>query len=241
MPEYRFYKQGPLKPGPVEIDEDEAHHLVHVMRLQPNDPLELVNGQGDLAQAKVIKCGKKTAIAEILSVKHEEPPSFSLIIAQAMPRFSRLDVILEKGTELGMTEIWLFPGERSDKEKFTEGQGNRIQKILIAAMKQCGTLHLPKLKWLPPLSEWQRPLPYPLFFGDVTPDAPSLIEAWHKIRPRMGVIFAVGPEKGFSEHELQILQEGSGLGVSLGKLILRTDTAPLAALSLLSALQHYKA
>lgn len=236
MPEYRFFKKGPLLEGQLTIEEDEAHHLIHVMRMEPGDALELVNGQGALAKATVEKCGKKTALVKVQSVAQSDPPSFSTIIAQAIPRFSRLDILLEKGTELGMTELWLYPGERSEKERFTEHQKERMEKILISALKQCGALYLPSLVWMPPLSEWKE-VKYPLFFGDLRSPPLAFWSAWQSQEPQEGAVFVVGPEKGFTEAEVKLLESWGAKGVSLGEHILRTETAPLAALSVMGQLQ----
>jgi 16S rRNA (uracil1498-N3)-methyltransferase len=233
MPENRFFSHSPLSLGETLLDEDEAHHLQHVMRLVAGDNIELIDGKGALAQGTIKKCSKRNIVVEVSEVQKEPPPPFSMIIAQAIPRFQRLDVILEKGTELGMTELWLFPGVHSEKGQFTEPQKERIQKILIAAIKQYGRLYLPIVSYCEPLNEWKN-VPYPLFYGDLSPNAPLLINAFGK--PEKGVIFAIGPERGWSPEELTHLKTLNGKGVSLHSNILRTDTAPLAALSVMSQL-----
>lgn len=231
MPENRFFTFHPLQIGEATLEEEEAHHLQHVMRLNAGDRVELIDGNGALAKAVIKKCSKRAILLEVKEVHIETPPSFSIIIAQAIPRFQRLDVILEKGTELGMTELWLFPGAHSEKSQFTDPQKERIQKILISAIKQCGRLYLPQVKFIEPLEEWKSPL-YPLYFGDLTPQTPLFIDAFSK--SERGVIFAVGPEKGWSPDELSQLKKLKAKGVSLHSNILRADTAPLAALSLIS-------
>lgn len=233
MPDNRFFSHSPLALGETTLDEDEAHHLQHVMRLSAGDKIELIDGKGVLAQATIKKCSKRSILVEVTDVQKEPPSNFSIIIAQAIPRFQRLDVILEKGTELGMTELWLFPGVHSEKGQFTDPQKERIQKILIAAIKQCGRLYLPFVRYCAPLSDWKN-LPYPLFYGDLSPNTPRLIDAYGK--PEKGSIFAVGPERGWSPEELAHLKALNGKGVSLHSNILRTDTAPLAALSIISQL-----
>lgn len=229
MPHDRFYLDADLISGhEVTLDKEEGHHL-QVMRPKPGDQVEIINGRGALALGSIVN---KQAI-HIDSVTHVPENSFQLIIAQAMPRFSRLDTILEKGTELGMTSLWLFPGEKSEKTTFSDNQKERMDKILIAAMKQCGSLYLPKLEIHPSIATWKS-LPYPIFFGDVGEEAPHFYLSWKKTSPEKGAIFVIGPESGLTEKEESHLKGLHAKGVTLHKNILRTDTAPLAALTLMS-------
>ncbi len=235
MAENRFYLPKPLAEGPVEIEGDEAHHIIHVMRLKEGARLDLVNGFGELAEAVLATTRKKSATVNIERILKQPPPSFSLIIAQASPRFAKLDMIVEKATELGMTELWLFPGDKSEKCAYSDHQTERLKRIMIAAMKQCGRLYLPHLKFQKPLSEWQH-TELPLFFGDLRPGAPTLLSAWSPAHQK-GAIFAIGPESGFSMNEVEALLKLKAQGISLHWNILRTETAPIAALSIMSQLQ----
>jgi 16S rRNA (uracil1498-N3)-methyltransferase len=233
MPENRFYiPQIPAEQETISLEGDEWKHLM-VLRPKLKDVVELVDGKGRLAQGEIIQLQKNHAHLKILSIDHTAPPNFELILAQALPRTSRLDVILEKGTELGMTELWLFPGEASEKKAITPPQQNRMQHLAIAAIKQCGRLFLPQVKLLPGIAEWKE-MAFPLFFGDVRSGKPSLMQSWQAHPPKRGAIFVIGPEKGFMPKEISHLENIGAQGVTLNEQILRTDTAPLAALSLMS-------
>jgi len=232
MPAERYYIDSALTIGSTLILEGtEFHHLAHVMRAAVDDKVDLVNGKGTLAKATIESVDKKKARLAIQSAETEDPPTFEVILAQAMPRLNRLDFILEKGTELGMTEIWLFPGVHSERKALTEHQIERMKAITIAAMKQCGRLYLPKILVKPPISDWQPPQ-FPLFFGDVNPSSPNFQNLWNP--KAAGLIFAVGPESGFTAQETQQLIEKNGNGVKLHQSILRTDTASLTALALVN-------
>lgn len=232
MPAERYYIDTPLTAGSTLILEGtEFHHLAHVMRAKIDDEVEVVNGNGTLAKATVESLDKKKARLAVHDVKTEEPPTFEVILAQAMPRLNRLDYILEKGTELGMTEIWLFPGSHSERKTLTDHQIERMKAITIAAMKQCGRLYLPKISVMPPISHWSQPR-LPLFFGDVNPSSPNFQSLWDPLAP--GLIFVVGPESGLTAQETEHLLEKNGKGVKLHQSILRTDTASLAALALVN-------
>lgn len=233
MPDNRFYIPLKLEKGTtVTLAEEEARHLF-VMRTQLGENLELVNGQGQLAHSKLLRLTKKEAQVEIENVITQKKSPFELILAQAIPRVNRLDAILEKGTELGATAFWLFPGLQSEKIHLSEHQLARMEKILISALKQCGRLYLPQIQLRPNLLEWQKPN-YPIYFGDLRESAPSFQKAWETAPPKEGAIFVVGPEKGFSQSETHYLEKLGAHGVKLHTNILRTDTAPLSALSLIS-------
>src|SRR5207248_2602313 len=134
----------------------ELHHLVNVMRTRLGEKIEVVNGQGQLAEAILQSIEKKSASLRIESVETSSPFSQRLILAQGMPKQNRLEFIIEKGTELGMTEIWLFPASRSEKKDFSVNQLERLNILTIAAMKQCGRLFLPKIVIMPPLKQWKQ-------------------------------------------------------------------------------------
>ncbi|MCH9627082.1 MAG: Ribosomal RNA small subunit methyltransferase E [Chlamydiales bacterium] len=221
MPHNRFYVDTPFALH-IEVDmQEEARHL-KVMRLHKGDPIELVNGRNQLAQAVI----KSAQTAEIMELNEHTPPS-PVILCQAIPRLNRLDTIVEKGTELGMTELWLFPGQRSEKKELTANQYKRVKQITVAAMKQCGRLDLPSIQIKPPLAQW-RELNFAAYYGSLAERAPPFLSVLQK---KEGLHFFVGPEAGFTSEEERILETLGVRGVKLHPWILRTDTAPLAALS----------
>lgn len=230
MPAERFFAKGELSEGAeLFLDGTEFHHFAHVMRGNAGDRIELVNGMGYLAEAEVKALEKKKGARLLInSVKYENPPVRQITLMQAVPRPNRLDFILEKGTELGMTEIILFPGERSERKSFTESQLERMEAQIIAALKQCGRLWLPKLTFGESIEKWKKG-DYKLFFGDVDPAAPLLKAQVNAAN----CAFVVGPESGFTDKETTQLKNLGAIGVSLNTHILRTDTAALAALAIL--------
>jgi 16S rRNA (uracil1498-N3)-methyltransferase len=213
------------------LEGDEFRHL-KVMRAAPGDTIELVNGEGTLAAAVLQLINKDSASLRIQNIQTSPPTQNPLIIAQAIPRMNRLDFILEKGCELGMDEIWLFPGHESEKKDISANQQERIFNILVASTKQCGRLWLPKVRIFPSF-----PVDFKgcqAFYGDIRKQAPLFSQVWHKKRPGQGVLFFIGPEKGFNSDEIEKLEDLGATGVRLHPYILRTDTAPLAALALMS-------
>lgn len=221
MPSDRFFVSDIHNPL---LNAEELRHL-KVMRIRDGEIFELVDGKGHLAT------GHKIQDKIIIDTIETTPPPHPAIIAQAFPKINRLDVILEKGCELGMTELILFPGENSEKFDLSPNQLKRAETILISAMKQSGRLFLPKLTIAQPLYKWEKPS-LPSFFGDTDPSAPFFLDLLSK--PLKGALFFVGPEKGFTPEEREILQKMGVKGVKLSPYILRTETAPLAALTLIN-------
>ena len=179
MPKERFFTNQELGTNNhVEISGQEFHHLAHVMRMQENEEVELVNGHGTLGFATLVKKDKKSALFLINDIYQAKAESKKIILAQALPRINRLDMIIEKATELNVTEIWLFPGTLSERKTLTDHQIERLEGLSIAAMKQCGRLFLPKIKICKTLDQWKE-FPSCCYFGDVSKDAPHFLKAYH--------------------------------------------------------------
>ena len=233
MPIDRFYVADLPESGIVEISGVEHHHLAHVMRLHVGQQVELVDGRGALATALVAVVGRHATVVEVRNLVRSSPPPFLPIIAQALPRQPHLETIVEKGTELGMAQLWLFPAERSARNELNTKQIQRLEAIAVAALKQCGRLHLPQIISKGPISSWEE-LPYPLLWGCLDPHAPTLLEQ----SLQCGVIVAIGPESGFSPDEEAWFSMQYAQGVRLHRNILRTETASLAALSIIEQMIH---
>lgn len=222
----RFYIDGSLESGSLLLSGSEFHHLAHVMRVRVGEEIELINGRGSLAQAIVEKMEKESALLSLSHIETHPRPKPLFLIALPILKMDRLEWAVEKATELGADAFRLFPAEWSEKKHLTEHQFERIMHIVISAMKQCGRLYLPSIEWFPTMSEAIQ-TDFPVFFGDLDPSAVSLA-------PQKGnSLFISGPEKGFSPKEIEILRKRAH-GVRLSENVLRAETAPLVALSLLS-------
>jgi len=210
------------------IDGSEFHHLAHVLRGKAGDEIELVNGRGDIASARIEKMDKKSASLRILHLENHPKPYPLLFAAIAFLRMEKLDWAIEKATELGADTIVLFPAEHCEKKQISDHQIERLRHLSIAAMKQCGRLYLPTINIFSSLEKVLEIDAYALF-GDVDPNA-SLLE---KIPNKSQILFITGPERGFSNRE-EILLKQKAKGVRLHLNILRAETAPIVALSILS-------
>ena len=227
----RFYLSGNWKEGDtVRLEGTEHHHMIHVVKIRVGEEVELLNGRG-LRGVSVLKSSdKRSAILEVVSVKQEPIPPPRFILALPLMRPSKLEWVIEKGTEIGADAFWLYPADHSEKETLSEHQLERLDHIAISAMKQCGRADLPPIRPLPGLKELLKEAPLPCLFGDVEVSGKGLKE----LRPEK-CLFITGPERGFSQEEATLLKL-EGQGVHLPTHTLRAETAPIVALSMLRAL-----
>lgn len=158
------------------------------------------------------------------------PPPFQIILSLAFLKPKNLDLVLEKGTELGATAFYLFPADKSEKKSLSETQLQRLRYLTISALKQCGRLDLPRIEIHPPLKSWIPPHGT-AYFGDLSSEAPPLTPT-----PSDQMVF-IGPEGGFSKNEEDTLRNHlKAKGIRLNPNILRAETAAICALSQLSHL-----
>ncbi len=236
MPVHRFFLKDPLQSPTAVLTGPEFHHLKHVMRIRPGETIELVNGQGTVANAELTQIKDSEALFEIHKKTQSLPPSFEIILAQGLTKPSLLDWILEKGTELGATQFWLFPGDQSEKKSLSSHQLPRLEHLVISALKQSKRLYLPSILLKPPLHQWSKP-DATLLFGSLSPAAKPLQSSYSS-----PLIIVIGPEKGLSPEERLFLETNlQATGISLHPNTLRAETAALCALSQLSYLYSLQA
>jgi len=227
MPHNRYFVDNPLIEGDsLLLEGNESHHLTHVMRQKPGDLVELINGKNSLALAQVEKILKHQTLLQIQSSFTKKIEKPKIILAQALPKLHALELILEKGTELGADAFWLFPGRLSEKNQVKPEQLTKWRQWTIAALKQCGRLDLPEILIYPPLEQWEKPEGL-LYFGDLRPSAVKMGPS--KTSP---LLFFIGPEKGFHKEEIELLEKKwQALGIKLHDNILRVETAAITALA----------
>lgn len=232
MPTNRFFYKDPLQQGQSILLAGEEYAHLKVMRPREGEKIELVSGSGQLAHALVQALERHAAHLLIESVEQEKKP-FSLILAQAFIKQPKLEWVVEKATELGASEIWLFPGELSERDKLSSNHLQRLHQLTIAAMKQCGRLYLPQIVEKPPLSQWNQ-VEGELLFSDLDMTAPFL---WEQRLGASTPILLIGPESGFSSSEKNIaLGTLHAKPVRLHTNTLRAETASLVALALMQTL-----
>lgn len=223
MPVSRFYVPEVFNEQNIlELKEKEAYHFTKVLRGQRDDEVELFNGNGSLAHCIVTDVSKNSVSVRIETVHKEPKKKCENVLIQALLRGSKLDLILEKGTELGIDAFHFFVADRSEKKELKPSQRERMEAIIVAASKQSGRLYLPTLHFHNKLSE----TPYTdAAYGSFEADATPL--ASHG--------FVNGPESGFSDKELELLCNCKKATLSTN--ILRTETAAIAAATVIGLLE----
>jgi 16S rRNA (uracil1498-N3)-methyltransferase len=217
----------------VRLDGDEARHAVRVLRIRPGDEITVSNGAGQVVRAFVTEAGN-ALIADVKERRSEPRRAPALYVFAAIPKAGKLDLVVQKLTELGVEVIQPYPAARSvarwDARK-SEGQTARLNAIAHEAAKQSRRAWLPVVRTPRPLDELE--LPGPSFVLDASA-AVRLTDALPAERPKeIGLI--VGPEGGLSPGEVDDLSARGAAPVSLGPLILRTETAALVAATVAGA------
>ncbi len=227
MPKDRYFTEDSLSENKYSSLSGEEFRHLKVMRKNPGDEIELLNGRGFLATATIDAFQKDSAVLHLTKVDFFER-TYRTILWQALPKLHRLEWIAEKGTELGMSEIRLFASEKTQTD-FKENKIPRLRAKMISALKQSGGLHLPEIRQISSVSEWE-PFTEPAFFGDPNPKAPLFR---HELTVGHSLLhLCVGPESGFSSKEVSRLTELGARGVLLHPHTLRTETAALTFLAL---------
>ncbi|MDX8431573.1 MAG: RsmE family RNA methyltransferase [Candidatus Algichlamydia australiensis] len=218
----RYYVTEKLQKGKSILSGAEAHHLTRVMRGKKGDHLELVDGKGTLAQGTLFSSNKHETIVEITACEKQQEPAPKIVLAAALIKQSRLEWLIEKGTELGATAFHLFASDHSERQKLSSNHLARLETATISALKQCKRLYLPKIEVFSTFPEAKGKA----LFGDLDPNAPPLTAA------KGNTTIYIGPEGGFSENELTQLREFA-TGVRLSRHVLRAETAGISALAVL--------
>ncbi len=226
----RLFIEQTLRVGEnIMLPKDTRQYVERVLRLKAAHPLILFNGQGGQYSAALAEGGR----AQILGfddTEHESPLSIHLV--QGISKGERMDVTLQKATELGATRITPVGCERSvvrlDEER-AERRRERWQQIVRSACEQCGRNRVPEV---------DEPQTLKQFFSthgdtDVTRIilAPDATHSLQHIPPPRALCVLVGPEGGLSTEEIEQAKAHGFIAVRLGQRILRTETAGLAVLA----------
>lgn len=224
----------------VEIDGPEAHHLSRVLRASPGDEIELFDGQGRSAHARIEVVRKQQVTARILtSIRETPPPACQLILAVAVPKGDRFSWLIEKATELGVDRLIPLSTSRG-VVKPSEHKLQKGEQTVIAACKQSGRDQVMKLDEICPLTSLRDRVDQDstsLLFGAV-PEMQSATPAAAINYGFKSIVAVIGPEGGFTEPEIEIFQRWSATPICLCPNVLRIETAAIAFAAYLSAGRH---
>ena len=236
----RIHADLPLIPGTeLSLPAQAGEHVARVLRLVAGDPLILFNGDGSDYLASILAVGKREVMVRIDSRRylHNESP-LSLTLAQAVARGEKMDLIVQKATELGVARIVPLLTERSEVKLDATRAEKRLahwRAVAASACEQSGRARMPEIVPALPLSDWLHRLA-----DDGALRLALLPEATRASRElrftTTGGVLVVGPEGGLGERDISGLTAAGFDGLQLGPRILRTETAGLAALAALQAL-----
>ena len=218
-----------------QLSEDAANHVGRVLRMVEGEQLELFDGSNHIYPAIITESNKKSVKANILGRELSDKESnLKIHLGQVISRGERMEFTIQKSVELGVnviTPLWSercgvkLDGERMDKKI------QQWQKIVIAACEQCGRNMVPEIRPLMKLQDWCAEDDGAIKLN-LHPRAQHSIKTLPMI-PKDGVRLLIGSEGGLSEQEIVQTQQKGFTEILLGKRVLRTETASLAAISAL--------
>jgi 16S rRNA (uracil1498-N3)-methyltransferase len=222
------------------LDMAESHHAVGVLRLDKGDKIVVFDGQGTEATAEIVKPASNRVELRKISQSKSTPLACRVTLAQAVPKGKNMDLIVEKAVELGAAAIAPLLSDRTVVRLAEDDAAEKRQKwqrVAVEAAKQCGQNWLPGVETPVPLRTFfARPLKYDLMLiASLQPDARPLkaILAEAPAAPR-SVLVLVGPEGDFTPAEINLAKSAGCRPITLGPIILRTETAAIYCLSVLA-------
>ncbi len=224
----------------------EAHHCVDVLRLQPGNRVVVFDGRGTEAMSEIVEAGKNRVTLRPGQITRTDPPSARIILGQAIPKGKNMDLIIQKATELGVSEIYPVVSERTIV-RLDEGEADSRRKkwarVALEAGKQSGQNWVPEVHTPAPLSprlfdEVRRQVDF-LIIASLEADSRHLEDILAEYREMHddampgGVFVLIGPEGDFTPAEFSLAKREGCLPMTLGPIVLRTETAALYSISVL--------
>jgi 16S rRNA (uracil1498-N3)-methyltransferase len=222
----------------VGLPEQAGLHLTRVLRLEPGAPITLFDGTGGEYQGTLERDGKNwwAKVGSHDPIERESPLAITLL--QGIARGERMDMILQKATELGVTRIVPLLAERSVvkvDEKQRARKQEHWQAVAISACEQCGRNRIPEITAPRSLGDAIAMLPADAIRCLLAADGAAPLAS---LQPQAGnhTVLLIGPEGGLADNERRFAHANGFIAYRLGPRILRTETAGLAALATLQAM-----
>ncbi|MEI3606857.1 16S rRNA (uracil(1498)-N(3))-methyltransferase [Pseudogracilibacillus sp. SE30717A] len=236
-----FVPENNWKENSIKIKDEDAHHIARVMRCNPGDKIVCVHPDGQVAKCQIHTIEKNEVNVQIIEWLDENTElPVHVTIVQGLPKGNKLEFILQKGTELGAAEFWLWKSDRSivkwDDKKSAQ-KIKRYCKIIKEASEQCHRNKIPNLKepmTIDQIIQASNEYDVKLFAYEEearTADYVSLSSHLIEVSSDNSIIICIGPEGGLSSEEVSTLKKNHFIPVRLGPRILRTETASLYALA----------
>lgn len=234
----RLFVERDLDGSRVALDEDEAHYLGNVLRLDRGDRLIAFNGRGSERVASIESLQRRGAVLALEAEQSPLPESpLDLTLMQALPKSDAMDLIVQKATELGVRTLvpvyTEFSVVKLDAER-SERRSLHWRRVAQSACEQCGRHRPLRIEAALPLVaglELVREVGTRLA---LEPDAESPFKQIEP--PRQGLVIAIGPEGGFGAADFRRLDAAGFARVTLGRRVLRAETAAIAAAAVAASL-----
>ncbi|TRW48141.1 16S rRNA (uracil(1498)-N(3))-methyltransferase [Aliidiomarina halalkaliphila] len=232
----RIYHPAPLAGlQQVTLSDDASHHVGRVLRMQPGQSLELFDGSDVRFAATILHVSKKSVQVEINdSITDSRESSLEIHLVQGISKGDRMDFVLQKSVELGVTSITPVFTQRCNvklnQERLARKQ-DQWRKIVLGACEQSGRNWVPQVRDALALPQWLQ---------NADTSQRVILDPYAQTRfrdiPRSAAYtLIIGPEGGFTDDEVQLLSDHQCLGVQIGPRVLRTETAALAAITALQS------
>lgn len=235
----RSYVALPLHSGgDVTLPEESANHLLRVLRLREGGACVLFNGDGSDYHARITVAGKREAraVVERVEAVSNEPP-LAITLLQGIARGEKMDLILQKATELGVTAVVPVNAERTEVKLDAARLEKRMahwRSVIVSACEQSGRARIPSLAPPSSLQDAARASDAQALRLTLDPHGEHRLGTL-AVQPGQELIVAIGPEGGWSPRDRTTLGEAGFTGLRLGPRILRTETAGLAAIAALQS------
>lgn len=231
---------GCIRDGYAVVEGDVYGHIVRVLRLDVGESLQLVDETGAIYNGTISSITKNRAEIALSSLPAVAPSQVTaprITICQALPKGDRIDLILQKCSELGAHDFCLFGGRRSVakvREEQRAGKLERWKRITSEASRQCGRTDVPPVSWFPSAldaaADADQQLRLILWEDEREHSLKQILSTSEK---PASVVVAIGPEGGFDPLEVEQFIRQGFQPVSLGSRILRTETAGIAILAVM--------
>lgn len=233
----RLYVDSKLKEGDIlDLPEQSGHYLANVLRLEEGDTIQVFNSVDGEFTASIEQVSRKQLRVRVNSQsRFADPAKLSTHLGVGLSRGDRMDYLIQKATELGVMRISpLFTefGEvRFKQEKRLDNKLRHWRQVAVSACEQSGRVSVPEIAAPRVLADW---------FADVGESTRVILQPGGESRlteltPEAGICVLSGPEGGFSDTELELADQSGFKAVAMGPRILRTETAPVAALAILQS------
>ncbi|AFP32045.1 16S rRNA (uracil(1498)-N(3))-methyltransferase [Marinobacter sp. BSs20148] len=230
----RIFTDTPLQAGAeAQLDDNAAQHVGRVLRMQPGQALSLFNGDGHDYRALIASASKKNVTVQVgHSTANSSESALEIVLGQTLSKGDRMDYAVQKATEMGVTRIVPLSTERCDVRLKGDREDKRLnhwRSVAISAAEQCGRARVPDILPVMNITEW---LEYSQRCDVRLVLHHRTEQSLNSLAKPNSVALMIGPEGGLSADEIAQAEKSGFLPVTLGPRVLRTETAPVAAMAL---------